>query len=288
MDEYIYPTEPGWIERMVERWLESEKTYFAFSFLNFLPTTINSGFPFYMYLYYTKKQTEDVNLSGKIQYRVRVVSVKKSEFEDEDTFTFRFNSGISKIWFKCDLCDNLETTSGFLTLDDFAHAEDQTRVLSSAIRTSIAPVKLTSRAITRESRYSRSNGTATKPFRYWVMGDRSVNPQHFVLQENYVTYLRENGFTPIQNRNFVDVQYVSEGTTIFVEIKPTDNVASKYAIRAALGQLLEYRFHLNRDAKLEVVLGSKPTAEEIQFVMSLGISITYFVEAENTFRLCSQ
>jgi len=55
-------------------------------------------------------------------------------------------------------------------------------------------------------------------------------------------------------------------------------------IRAAIGQLLEYRFKHKGKAALEIVLGKKPTLGEITFVKSLGIQLTYWDEQNNKFR----
>lgn len=121
-----------------------------------------------------------------------------------------------------------------------------------------------------------SNSPADRKYQYWVEGKRNVEPLHAKLQAKYVKYLNQNGLSYIENKNYVDVQYQYENQIIFSEIKPTENVETKYAIRAAIGQLLEYRFKLNPIARLEIVLGSKPTQEELNFILSLGMLIVYF------------
>jgi len=59
---------------------------------------------------------------------------------------------------------------------------------------------------------------------------------------------------------------------------------NRYAIRAAIGQLLEYRFKHKGNEPLEIVLGKKPTTGEIAFVTSLGMSLSYWDERHSTFQ----
>ncbi len=127
------------------------------------------------------------------------------------------------------------------------------------------------------------NAPTDRRFQYWVEGNRSVEPLHHRLQARFVQHLQATGITPKENDHHIDVQYTDGGETTFVEIKPTDNVETRYAIRAAVGQLLEYQFTWNPNAQLEIVLGQKPKADEIAFVKSLGIGLTYYVEPRNKF-----
>ncbi|HUU27176.1 MAG TPA: hypothetical protein VM123_05120 [archaeon] len=124
-------------------------------------------------------------------------------------------------------------------------------------------------------RRSGSNSPAIRAYQYWVEGNRSVEPHHALLQAKYVSYLSTNGVSHQENCNYVDVKYQLNGRTVFAEVKPTEKIQTKYAIRIAVGQLLEYRYSLDNQAILEIVLGSKPTDEEIAFVTSLGICLTY-------------
>lgn len=121
-----------------------------------------------------------------------------------------------------------------------------------------------------------ANSTVRKAYEYWIEGQRSVNPMHHELQQRFVEYLKkELKVTPVEDEQYVDVRYPWQGNTVFAEIKPTDMVSTRYAIRAAIGQLLEYRFRQDQDAMLEIVLGSEPTEKEIEFVNSLNISISW-------------
>jgi len=125
-----------------------------------------------------------------------------------------------------------------------------------------------------KSKYA--NSTSNLPFEYWVEGKRAVNPYHSILQAKFVSYLRKNKIIPLEDKDFIDVQYEENGVLYFSELKPTNNIKTKYAIRSAIGQILEYSYKSNKKAKLEIVVGSKPKKEEIEFVKSLGISISYW------------
>jgi len=129
----------------------------------------------------------------------------------------------------------------------------------------------------------QTNSPAERKFEYWVKGDRIVEPLHARLQAKYIAYLEAMECPYKENKDFIDVQYLRGDELVFAEIKPTKNVDTKYAIRAAIGQLLEYQYLQNKDAHLEIVLGSVPTEEEIDFVLSLGMSLSYFDDEKKTF-----
>ncbi len=129
-----------------------------------------------------------------------------------------------------------------------------------------------------------SNAPSDRRFEYWVKGIRSVEPLHDRLQKLFVEHLKAKGINPRENVAYLDVQYTTGGATTFCEIKPTDNVETRYAIRAAIGQLFECRYEKQTPAAaLEIVLGSKPRKGEIGFVKSLKIGLTYYDTAIGKF-----
>jgi hypothetical protein len=135
-------------------------------------------------------------------------------------------------------------------------------------------------------RYRRRGGNAPtdRRFEYWVKGDRAIEPLHDRLQKLWVKYLKDKGFVPEENKEYVDVQYVSSGTRTLCEVKPTDNLPTRYAIRLAVGQLLEYRYRNQvPDAALQIVIGGKPGRDEIGFVKSLNMKLAYFDKSRGEF-----
>lgn len=131
--------------------------------------------------------------------------------------------------------------------------------------------------------YSGGNKPTTVSFSYTIEGCREIDPLHHILQSQYVKHLTSNGIKTVENENYVDIKYSLNGMSYFCEIKPTKNVPTKYAIRAAIGQLLEYQFNYDQSAKLEIVLSSKPKNKEIEFVASLSFGLKYYDEDRETF-----
>ena len=65
---------------------------------------------------------------------------------------------------------------------------------------------------------------------------------------------------------------------------PPEKEGDKNAIRAAIGQLMEHRFRHDPEAELEIVLGKKSKADEVDFVGSLGLRLTYYDHRSGTFK----
>jgi hypothetical protein len=130
-------------------------------------------------------------------------------------------------------------------------------------------------SLRKKYKVSGGNSTSTEGYKYWVEGNRSVYPHHSVLQSKFVKFLKSKVIDVTEDKDYIDVQYYRGDSLIYAEVKPTENIETKYAIRAAVGQLLEYQYMNNSDARLEIVLGSKPKSKEIKFVNSLGITMTY-------------
>ncbi len=129
----------------------------------------------------------------------------------------------------------------------------------------------------------RRNAPTDRRFQYWIEGNRSVEPFHHRLQARFLEHLKAQGISYQENVSYIDVQYMAAGKKTFCEIKPTDNIATCYAIRAAIGQVLEYRFKHDSTATLEIVVGRKPRPNEIAFVKSLGLRLTFYNTAKRTF-----
>ena len=137
--------------------------------------------------------------------------------------------------------------------------------------------------ILRRNQHGR-NAPSDRRFQYWVEGNRNVEPLHHRLQTLFLEYLKARGIAPQENVDYIDVQYTEAGTTTFCEIKPTDNVRTLYAIRAAIGQLFWYRYTgQNPTAALEIVLGTRPEPSEVDFVRSLGVGMKYYDTKAGTF-----
>lgn len=132
-------------------------------------------------------------------------------------------------------------------------------------------------------------GGANRPtemlYEYMVEGKRTVHPLHTVLQNDFVSHLKSQGVECEQNTHeYIDILYKNKGLSVIAEVKPAESVGTKYAIRAAIGQLFEYRYTYNKSYSaiplLHIVLDKKPEENEIEFVKSLGIILSYKDESD--------
>ncbi|TBY68144.1 hypothetical protein E0H46_17780 [Rhizobium leguminosarum bv. viciae] len=113
--------------------------------------------------------------------------------------------------------------------------------------------------------------------RYIQKKEIRVTPEHHLLEKAFVAFLRTINATAIsQNKNAVDVRFdLSSYGHIIAELKPAAPGQTKYPIRFAVGQVLEYRHFQSPNARPLIVLGAKPKNEEIEFCHSLGISVAW-------------
>jgi len=140
-------------------------------------------------------------------------------------------------------------------------------------------------SIQENKKLNSTGGGAKSSYEYWIKGKRTVYPLHQALQSDFVAYLNDKGISSSQDQNFVDVSYQDRvsGLTVLCEVKPTERVSTKYAIRAAIGQLLEYEFtHRQRNPNYKytkaVILSDEPRACEKGLLKSLSIKLFYRVE----------
>lgn len=105
-----------------------------------------------------------------------------------------------------------------------------------------------------------------------------IHPNHKNLQESFGNYLIRNSLKIKHDENRVDIRYTdADRHLVIAEIKPiTDRHDVLFAVRYAIGQLLEYRHFEYPDAhRLLVVIGCKPDLEIIEFIHSLDMEIAW-------------
>lgn len=166
---------------------------------------------------------------------------------------------------------NDHLSNGHASLEWLVTGEFDDEILSKVSSESKVP----SQTLRKKYSINGGNSSPSEVYEYWVEGKRSVNPHHSVLQGKFANFLKCSGIAPIEDKNYIDVQYSQDDMVVYAEIKPTENIKTKYAIRIAVGQLLEYQFKFNKKACLEIVIGSKPSKDEVKFVNSLGFILTY-------------
>jgi hypothetical protein len=62
---------------------------------------------------------------------------------------------------------------------------------------------------------------------------------------------------------------------VLAEIKPCEPQSARYAIRTAMGQLLDYRQRAGEDVALLIVLERKPREEDGLLALTNGFGIAY-------------
>ncbi len=144
MKETIYTTwarsDHHWVKDMLAGWQNSRKSYLCFPWILFEVHTLPAT-PFWMYFYYAKGRTDILNLQGRLEYRVHVVSWQpKSKYIDDDIHVVRETED-GKVWFLCDRFEVIIREDGeLLSLLDFKHVLGYN--LISTIRSSIPQVEL--------------------------------------------------------------------------------------------------------------------------------------------------
>lgn len=114
--------------------------------------------------------------------------------------------------------------------------------------------------------------------RYTLECEIIIPPRHDLLQKRFTAYLESTGARAIvENRNRVDLCYVdAQHRPVLVEIKPTDTDTTRYAIRTAMGQLLDYRQSITGDPALLIVIGNKPVDDiDIALALSNGFGVAW-------------
>lgn len=135
-----------------------------------------------------------------------------------------------------------------------------------------------------ESKSGRNSpGAASDLYlRYVQAYEVRITPRHNTLQDRFERFLANDGAAELQpNVASVDLRYrdANKGA-ILAEIKPCERANARYAIRTAIGQLLDYRQRAKEAACLLIVLETKPTEEDRLLATSNGFGIAYPAKGE--------
>lgn len=101
-----------------------------------------------------------------------------------------------------------------------------------------------------------------------------VDPAHGKLEQKFHAFLQNEGMIKLtKNINGIDVAFrCPERGDFIAELKPTKDGETRFAVRIAVGQILEYRHFYRPKAKPLIVLGSAPTTGDLSFLKTLGIA----------------
>jgi len=131
---------------------------------------------------------------------------------------------------------------------------------------------------------SKSPSAATDPYvRYVQAYEVEVTPQHNELQERFEKYLKKYGIKDLKsNVGSVDLRFRdSERGLVFVEVKPCQLKNARYAIRTAMGQLLDYRHRVpEKVCMLIIVLEVRPKSNDLDLAISNGFGVAYMTQQQ--------
>ena len=141
MNEFIYTTwtqhQNEWVKKMLNGWEIKKKPFLCFPWIKFGVHTLTNE-SFWMYFYYSPRETDIDRLKGKIEYRVLVSDWSESIFFGDDIHSVRDDED-GTAWFKCSLFQQVrKADSMLLSLSDFNHRDGKR--LGSTMRNSIPPV----------------------------------------------------------------------------------------------------------------------------------------------------
>ncbi len=132
---------------------------------------------------------------------------------------------------------------------------------------------------TSGSKRNGSSPPATDPYvRYVQRQEITVTPRHHELQKLFKAHMETKGALKIRaDQAGVDIQFRLDGHGhVLAEIKPCDKSDTRYAVRTAMGQLLDYQQrHTVKSAELLVVLEAKPSDEDIDLALTNGFGIAF-------------
>jgi hypothetical protein len=112
--------------------------------------------------------------------------------------------------------------------------------------------------------------SAADPYvRYIQAFEVQVSPRHHDLQTRFEKHIESAGAKSIASDDHgVDIQFKLIGRGhVLAEVKPCEKADSRFAVRTAMGQLLDYRHRRSgQAAALLVVLEIRPSDEDIDLV----------------------
>jgi hypothetical protein len=125
----------------------------------------------------------------------------------------------------------------------------------------------------------RTPGAARNAYKKYLQStELHIGRKHTDLQERFKSFLRRNSATDMEDHiDSVDLRYRDRtGSVTFCEVKPCAFQTTRFAIRTAIGQLLDYRQAAKDNiSKLMIVLEQRPTNFEIELATGNGFCIAY-------------
>jgi len=127
-----------------------------------------------------------------------------------------------------------------------------------------------------------SSGASAAPttsayVRYLQAQEIAISPRHHELQNRFKTYISSRCSKLAENRRGVDLEYeCPKRGSILVEVKPCEPQTARFAIRTALGQLLDYRQGASGPPRLLIVIEIAPPEErDLQLPLENGVGVAW-------------
>jgi hypothetical protein len=125
----------------------------------------------------------------------------------------------------------------------------------------------------------RSPGAAGNAYKKYLKStELHIGPKHKALQERFKSFLRKDAATDIdENSGSVDLWYRDRtGSVTLCEVKPCTYQTARFAIRTAIGQLLDYSQPAKgKIPKLMIVVEERPAKFDIELATGNGFCIAY-------------
>lgn len=133
-------------------------------------------------------------------------------------------------------------------------------------------------------RRGRAGAATSEAYRRYVREyEAEVHPLHDNLHKRFVAFLRKQHpkveFPPSVRD---DLRYAVRGKPqVMVEIKPANTATVRFAIRAAIGQLLDYRQHQGWKDRQMILVGAKVTrADDLSLALDNGFGLAWPVDGD--------
>lgn len=125
---------------------------------------------------------------------------------------------------------------------------------------------------------SNSPDAANDPYtRYMQAYEMKIDPRHNKLQGQFTDYLDTIGAKSVRaNLDSVDLRYNdSKIGRVLVEVKPCEPASVRYAVRTAMGQLLDYRQRADATHAMLIVIEVEPKKEDKLLASANGFGVAY-------------
>lgn len=131
-----------------------------------------------------------------------------------------------------------------------------------------------------------SPSPAKDPYiRYVQAHEIRIDPMHSELQDRFEGFLSTRCATHVQaNVESVDLRFSDPRQgNVLVEIKPCESANARYAIRTAMGQLLDYRQRAKGKLSMLIVIEVEPSDHDQFLATTNGFGIAY--PSKGTFKV---